>query len=113
MGGFDDDMGGHSAFSSMFTAMPGMAGGMPRSRGPSSFRSRQRSPGPSPNQPNGTPTPSEITRPLKVSLEELFTGTTKRLKIGRRLLSGEINDKVLEIEIQVRAHFSFSLRYND
>jgi len=43
--------------------------------------------------------PSEIVRPLKVSLEELYSGTVKHLKIGRRLMDGKIEDKVLEINI--------------
>ncbi|KAI0783941.1 hypothetical protein BC629DRAFT_1582514 [Irpex lacteus] len=46
-----------------------------------------------------TATPSEITRPLKVSLEDLYSGTTKRLKVGRKLLSGGTEDKVLEIQL--------------
>ncbi|KAF8589451.1 DnaJ-domain-containing protein [Ramaria rubella] len=93
MGGFDDDddMSGPGGFSSMF-------GGMPRSRGASSFRSH---PSPDANRhTNGESSPAEITRPLKVSLEDLYAGTTKRLKIGRRLLSGATEDKILEIEVQ-------------
>jgi len=43
--------------------------------------------------------PSEISRPLKVSLEELYNGTTKRLKIGRKLLSGQTEEKILEITV--------------
>lgn len=42
---------------------------------------------------------SEITKPLKVSLEDLYSGATKHLKVGRRLLSGETEDKVLELQI--------------
>jgi len=67
----------------------GGGGGGGRSGRPSSFG------GPSTSQP-----PAEITRPLKVSLEELYTGTTKRLKIGRKLLNGFTEDKILEIEVQ-------------
>lgn len=43
--------------------------------------------------------PSEITRPLKVSLQELYQGSVKHLKVGRRLLNGTTEDKVLEIQI--------------
>jgi DnaJ family protein B protein 4 len=43
--------------------------------------------------------PSEITRPLKVSLEDLYSGTVKHLKVGRKLLDGTTEDKVLEIQI--------------
>jgi len=76
----DDDMGGAQFFS-------GMPGGMPH-------RSSQRA--------TSTPAfqqPSEITRPLKVSLEELYNGATKHLKIGRKLLNGTTEDKVLEIHV--------------
>ena len=103
-GGFDDPMDGGSRFSG-FGGMPGMPGGMPggmpRSRGASSFRSAHASN--VAGQSNGPSAPSEITRPLKVSLEELFSGTTKRLKIGRRLLSGTTEEKILEIEVQASA----------
>lgn len=79
----DDDMSG-----SFFSGMPG---GMPNGR-PSSRPSPQRQPSVSP--------PSEITRALKVSLEDLYSGTTKHLKVGRKLLSGDTEDKVLEIQVQ-------------
>ncbi|KAJ7158552.1 hypothetical protein C8R46DRAFT_957180 [Mycena filopes] len=77
MGGMPGGMGG----------MPGMGGGgMPRRRA-----------SPKAAQPSA---PTEITRPLKLSLNELFSGTTKRLKVGRRLLDGSSEDKVLEIQVQ-------------
>ena len=79
----DDDMSG-SYFSS-----GGMPGGMPRSR--PSTGTRPASPAPS--------QPTEITKPLKVSLEDLYSGATKHLKVGRRLLNGGTEDKVLEIQI--------------
>ncbi|PIL35361.1 transporter [Ganoderma sinense ZZ0214-1] len=79
----DDDMSG-SFFSS-----GGMPGGMPSGRA-------------TPHRSATTPTspqPSEITKPLKVSLEDLYSGTTKHLKVGRRLLNGKTEDKVLEIQV--------------
>lgn len=36
---------------------------------------------------------SEVVRPLKLTLEELQTGTTKKLKIARKLLSGKQEDR--------------------
>ena len=42
---------------------------------------------------------SEITRPLKLSLEDLYSGSTKHLKVGRKLLNGTMEEKVLEIQI--------------
>ncbi|KAI0052308.1 DnaJ-domain-containing protein [Auriscalpium vulgare] len=85
----DDDMAGYSSFG-------GMPGGMPGSM-PNGRRSMR--PG-RPASPSQSSAPSDITRPIKVSLEDLFTGTTKRLKVGRRLLDGTSEDKVLEIQVQ-------------
>lgn len=80
----DEDMsGGHPFFG-------GMPGGMPNG----SSRGRPRPA--SPQTPSG---PSEITRPLKVSLEDLYSGATKRLKVGRKLLHGGTEEKVLEIQV--------------
>jgi len=76
----DDDMGGGG------TSFSGMPGGMP---GRQSGR----------QSPKPTPAPSEITRPLKVSLEDLYSGVTKHLKVSRRLLNGTTEDKVLEIQV--------------
>lgn len=90
----DDDMGNSFSFSSG----GGMPGGMPQrpahshQHPQSQFQSQSQ---PSPSQVQ----PSEITRPLKVSLEELYHGSVKRLKVGRRLLNGTTEDKVLEIQV--------------
>lgn len=43
------------------------------------------------------PPPQEITRPLALSLEELYKGGTKRLKITRRRADGSEEERVLEI----------------
>jgi len=85
-GGHDDDDEMHSQFFG-----GGMPGGMPSGRSQTrNGRVRQES------APAGQ---SEITRPLKVSLEDLYSGTTKRLKVGRKLLNGITEDKVLEIQV--------------
>ena len=42
---------------------------------------------------------SDIIKPLKVSLKKLYSGTVKRLKVGRRLLDGTTEDKALEVQI--------------
>lgn len=89
----DDDMGsygGGSPFGGMFGGMPG---GMPRTRSQSNKRSSSFPAGSRNSQP------SEITRPLKVSLEEVYNGATKRLKVGRKLLSGQTEEKILEITV--------------
>jgi len=93
----DDDMSGPSF------SFGGMPGGMPGSTSRMNGRQSQSHPGarrpvstPGPSSPQ---TPSEITRPLKVSLEELCSGAVKHLKVSRRLLSGATEDKVLEIQV--------------
>ena len=93
MGGFGGMSGRrtHSMFhddddDAMDGSFRGMPGGMPGAR--QSTKSRR-----------PTSAPSEITRPLKVSLEDLHSGTVKHLKVGRRLLDGTTEDKVLDIQI--------------
>lgn len=92
-GGDDDDMSGFSFPSG------GMPGGMPRpsaQRAGSGFTNGRRAP--SPARPDARAA-SEITRPLKVALEDLAAGAVKRLKVGRRLLDGGTEDRVLEITV--------------
>lgn len=75
----DEDMG-------PFTSSGGMPGGMPGSRPSSSRRSPRAS-----TQPTQ---PSEISKPLPISLEDLYQGVTKRMKVSRKLLSGGTEQKV-------------------
>ncbi|CAK5269473.1 unnamed protein product [Mycena citricolor] len=85
----DDDVDMDSPFSSFgggFGSMPGGMGG----GGGGAYRS----------QPRASSHPTEITKPLKLSLNELYSGTTKRLKVGRRLLNGATEEKVHEIVVQ-------------
>ena len=115
MGGFprgfpgdqDDDMNGsYTIFTdgdgNKFSQGSSMPGGMPgraRHKAPSrSGTAPQFGHSFSPSSPKQEPA-SEITRPLKVSLEDLHSGTVKHLKVGRRLLDGTTEDKVLEIQI--------------
>ncbi|KAK0193963.1 hypothetical protein F5146DRAFT_1221500 [Armillaria mellea] len=113
LGGFN--LGGMSGRSSMPGGMGGM-GGMPGMGG-----TRRRTQGfdedvdmngstfnfsnGMPNMPRAqarsstTSAPSEITRPLRVSLKELYSGTVKHLKVGRRLLNGSTEEKVYDIQI--------------
>jgi len=111
--GDDDDFRsgfGPGMFSSMGGMSGGMPGGMPNTRRTSSSRRNTSFHSSTPHGGNtfssggrnapSSSEPSEITRPLKVSLEDLYNGTTKHLKIGRRLLSGETEERVLEIVVQ-------------
>jgi DnaJ family protein B protein 4 len=51
------------------------------------------------SSPGGSapPPPGEIIKPLALSLEELYKGGTKRLKITRHLRSGRTEEKILEV----------------
>ena len=80
-----DDMGsGSRTFN--FVGSGGMPGGMPQRPTP------QRT-------PTQSSAPSEIIRPLKLSLNELYTGVTKHIKVGRHLLDGTVENKVLDVHI--------------
>jgi DnaJ homolog subfamily B member 4 len=94
-------------FSKFFGSMGGMRGGMFQDdddmagfgRSSSPFGSHRKRSSFPPGSSNSSSQPSEITLPLKVSLEELYKGATKRLKVGRKLLSGKTEDKILEITV--------------
>lgn len=87
-------MGGRTPMSSMFDDAAGgsMPGGMPSGM-PHRTSTQQRA--------TSAPAPqaSEITRPLKLSLEDLYSGSTKHLKVNRKLLDGSTEEKVLEIQV--------------
>lgn len=86
MGG-SSGFGGRSGGGGSYFGMPG---GMPSERQSSRHQS---------STSTSASAPSETTRPLKLSLEELYMGTTKHLKVSRRLLGGSTEDKVLEIQV--------------
>jgi DnaJ family protein B protein 4 len=90
----DDDMGDAShtsPFTSSFRAGR-MPGGM-RDSGGARFSQTQ-------SQRPPKSSPSEITRPLKLSLEDIYGGTKKHLKVSRRRVDGSSEEKVLEIAVQ-------------
>lgn len=95
----DDDMMHGGMPGGMFGNMGGMPGGMPgmgsrpRRRG----SGRAGTTGRTATQDHSGP--SEVEKPLKVKLEDLALGTTKKLKVTRRLLNGEQVEKTLEINI--------------
>jgi len=90
----DDVMGGGSSFS--FGGMPGqMPGGMGGGGGPRRYQTQ-----PPPQSAAKSNVPNETVRPLKLSLEELYAGTTKHMKVSRRNLDGTTEEKVLEIVVQ-------------
>ncbi|WVQ82671.1 hypothetical protein IAT38_004803 [Cryptococcus sp. DSM 104549] len=70
--------------------MGGMGGGMGGMGGmPGGFGGGEPSP--------SLPPPGEIVKPLALTLEELYKGGTKRLKITRHLRNGSQAEKILEV----------------
>jgi DnaJ family protein B protein 4 len=96
----DDDMDGFSSMpggSPFKRSRPDIFGGHP---GRSRYPPRQSSAPFPESTTTSSKTPKEIIRPLPISLEDLWQGTTKRLKVGRKLLSGHTEERVLEIDVQ-------------
>jgi DnaJ family protein B protein 4 len=98
-GGFgsdDDDMSGFGipGFGSGARMGGGMGGmpGMSFGAMPGGMRGRASS-GP------GTTAPA-VQKPLRLTLQDLYAGTTKKLKVTRRLLNGSSSEKVLTIEVK-------------
>ncbi|KAI9306053.1 hypothetical protein BJ944DRAFT_264166 [Cunninghamella echinulata] len=110
-GGGDDIPGGFSFQSMGGDAFPGGApGGIPRRSRSSRFRTQSApfndfggGPGGFPN-PEQAQKPPAIKRPLPITLEDLYKGVTKRLKVTRkqRDATGKLvtTDKVLTINVK-------------
>jgi len=78
MGGDDGPGGFHTVFSSMGGPMSGMRGSA--ARGPQKA--------------------APVRRQLQISLEDLYSGTTKRVRVTRKALQGNQQQKVLEIPVK-------------
>ncbi|CAK7207683.1 Molecular chaperone (DnaJ super) [Sporothrix eucalyptigena] len=111
-----DDLGGGG-----FPGMGGMGGGMPRSSrggGASSFGGMGGMGGDDPFSRSArqhTPEVSTVERPLPVSLEEMFNGTTKRMKIKRKMYDDNgkrtTTDTVLEVPIKAGLKKGSKIRF--
>ncbi|EST09293.1 DnaJ [Kalmanozyma brasiliensis GHG001] len=91
MGGMEDMFGGGgSRRKAGGGGMPGgfnFGGGMPGAGA-----------GPTASAPEEKP--SDVEKQLPLSLQDLYTGTTKRLKVGRKLASGGSEEKILTVEVK-------------
>ncbi len=85
-------MGGMGGMPGMGSGMPGMGGGMPGMGGGMPGMTRQ--------QKKADP----VNYPLKVSLEELYAGATKRVRITKKIAdaSGKVVSVAVEKEINVK-----------
>ncbi|EOR01490.1 hypothetical protein E3P92_00485 [Wallemia ichthyophaga] len=102
----DDDFGGFSSFGGMPGGMGGggMGGGMPGMGGSTrSTRSK------APPKDEG---PSEWTKNVPISLEDLYAGVHKKLKIQRKHLSGRSEDKILEFSVKPGWKAGTKIRFN-
>jgi DnaJ family protein B protein 4 len=108
-GGDDDDFGGFGGF-----GMGGMPGGMGgsksrKSAGGSRFEGGRRAP---------APEVTVVEKPLPVSLEELFNGTTKKMKIKRKTYDPatgkqSTQDRILEVPIKKGLKAGSKIKFSD
>lgn len=92
MGGMPG-MGGMGGMAGMPGGMGGMPGGMQFDMGGGGGGHG----GPSSATPEPVP---DIEKPIAVSLEDLYKGTTKKLKVGKRMLSGSKEEKILTVDVK-------------
>ncbi|KAK0535851.1 Molecular chaperone (DnaJ superfamily) [Tilletia horrida] len=82
-----------------FAAFGGMPGGMPGMGGAGAGFGGGMNGGGRPGSPPDVEV-KDIEKPLQCSLEELYAGTTKKLKVSRRKLDGSSEDKVLTVTVK-------------
>ena len=92
MGGGLGGMGSGGGMPRGMGGMGGMGGGMPHGFGGMDVDSDDSAAPP--------PKPVEVVKPLPVSLQDLYTGCTKKLKINRKRRAGADESKVLEVNIR-------------
>ncbi|KAF2115047.1 hypothetical protein BDV96DRAFT_91949 [Lophiotrema nucula] len=109
-GGGDDDDFGFGGFSSggMPGGFPG-AGGSRRGPGGTRFDGGRRA---------ATPEVTVVEKPLPVSLEELFNGTTKKMKIKRKTYDQatgkqSTQDRILEVPIKKGLKAGSKIKFSD
>jgi DnaJ homolog subfamily B member 4 len=103
MGGGDDDFG-FGGF-----GMGGMPGGMGGSKRGNRFSGSRRAP---------EPEVTVVEKPLAVSLEELFSGTTKKMKIKRKTYDQatgkqSTQDRILEVPIKKGLKAGSKIKFSD
>ena len=109
--GDEDDFGGFSGF-----GMGGMPGGMPGSKG--SRSSRPGAPRFETGRRTHTPEVTVVEKPLPVSLEELYNGTTKKMKIKRKTYDQatgkqSTQDRILEVPIKKGLKAGSKIKFSD
>ncbi|KAF2810937.1 DnaJ-domain-containing protein [Mytilinidion resinicola] len=111
----DDDFGGFGGFG----GMGGMPGGMPGMSGSSrAARGTKGSRFDSGGRRAPTPEVTVVEKPLPVSLEELFNGTTKKMKIKRKTYDQatgkqSTQDRILEVPIKKGLKAGSKIKFSD
>lgn len=101
-GGGGGGFGGGNPFASFGGG--GMPGAFPSAEGIPRAGGRRAS---SMNGMRSDPTPiPDVIHPLKLSLEDIFKGTKKHLKLKRKLLDGSTESKDIEIDVLPVSSFS-------
>lgn len=109
-GGDDDDLGGFGfGMGGMPGGMGGMGGRPKRGPGGARFDGGRRAP---------TPEVTVVEKQLPVSLEELFNGTTKKLKIKRKTYDQatgkqSTQDRILEVPIKKGLKAGSKIKFSD
>lgn len=109
-GGGSSGMGGMPGMGGMggMGGMPGgFGGGSPFGGGGMDF---DMGGGPS-SSSSAAPEKKDFERPLPVSLEDLYKGAKKKLKIGRRTLSGRQEENILEVDVKPGWKAGTKVRY--
>ncbi len=112
-GGLQDPMSG--SFQNFASGLGGgIGGGMPRARMGSRFGS---SSGPAQRRP-AEPEVTVVERPLPVSLEEIFKGTTKKMMIKRKTYDQatgkqSTEDRILEVPIKRGLKAGSKIKFSD
>ncbi|PWN28382.1 DnaJ-domain-containing protein [Jaminaea rosea] len=106
MGGMPG-MGGMGGMGGMPGGFGGMGGSSPFGGGGMDF---DMGGGPS-SSSSAAPEKKDFERPLPVSLEDLYKGAKKKLKIGRRTLSGRQEENILEVDVKPGWKAGTKVRY--
>lgn len=116
-GGDTSGNGPNIRMSGMGGGMPGgmfsgMGGGMGGGGMPGGFGFADEDSG---GQYAQQPSPSDLVvkKPLPINLEDLYNGTTKRLKVTRKRLDGSKEEKIIEIKIKPGWKSGTKLTYKD
>ncbi|KAH7122592.1 DNAJ heat shock family protein-like protein [Dendryphion nanum] len=110
MGGDEDDFGNFGGF-----GMGGMPGGLGGSRGSRRSAGGSRFDG---GRRVVTPEVTVVEKPLPVALEELFNGTTKKMKIKRKTydpatMKQSTQDRILEVPIKKGLKAGSKIKFSD